>query len=64
MINFKMGFYKFYTTSSNYKPANLKFDNKSSKNLNENKPNSWDKEFNSFLKWFVGFTDAEGNFFN
>lgn len=57
-----MGFYKFYTTSSNYKPANLKFDNKSSKNLNENKPNSWDKEFNSFLKWFVGFTDGEGNF--
>ena len=45
-----MGFYKFYTTFSNYNLANLKFDNKSNKNLNQNKPNSLDKEFNSFLK--------------
>jgi hypothetical protein len=39
-------------------------DNKpnNSDNLdNENKPNYPD-EFDPFLKWFVGFTDAEGNF--
>ena len=28
----------------------------------EIKPNSSEKEYYSFLKWFVGFTDAEGNF--
>lgn len=61
-INFKTGFYKFYTTFSNYKSTDLNFYNKSSNNLNENNPNNSDDEFKSFLKWFVGFTDAEGNF--
>jgi hypothetical protein len=28
----------------------------------EIKPNSSEKEYYSFLKWFVGFTDGEGNF--
>lgn len=61
-MNFKTGFYKFYTTFSNYKPEIFKFDSKSSNSLNENKPDNSDKELNYFLKWFVGFTDGEGNF--
>lgn len=57
-LNFKTGFYKFSTTSSNYKSTDWKFYNKSSNNLNENNSNNSDDELKSFLKWFVGFTDA------
>lgn len=44
---------RFFTTFS------LKIANESSNVLKEKHSN----EFKSFLKWFVGFTDAEGNFF-
>lgn len=59
-IRFKTGFYKFFTTYSKHNSTDLY--SKSSNNLNENKPNNSDNEFEPFLKWFVGFTDAEGNF--
>lgn len=61
-INFKMGFNNFFSTSSSYESINSITNNKSSENIKENKPNSSDKEYKSFLKWFVGFTDGEGNF--
>lgn len=57
-INFKKGFYKFYSFSSIYESIDSIFKSK----IIENQPDKLDKEYNSFLKWFVGFTDAEGNF--
>jgi len=55
-----MGFYKFSTTLLNCKSVSSLPKSKSGDK--ENKPNNSDKEDKSFLKWFVGFTDAEGNF--
>jgi hypothetical protein len=56
-MSFKMGFYKFFTTLSNYESASSISKIKSGDKLIENKPNNSDKEY-SFLKWFVGFSDA------
>jgi hypothetical protein len=47
-IRFKTGFYKFFTTYSKYNSTDLY--SKSSNNLNENKPNNSDNEFEPFLK--------------
>ena len=57
-----MGFYKFYITLLNYESVSSKPNSKREYKFIENKPNSSDKEYNYFLNWFVGFTDAEGNF--
>lgn len=61
-MNFKMGFYKFSTASSGCESVSSIPNSKSGNNFKENKPNNSDKELNSFLKWFVGFSDAEANF--
>jgi len=61
-MNFKMGFYKFSTTLRSSESARSLLKSKIVDKLKENKPNNSDREYYSFLKWFVGFTDAEGNF--
>ena len=61
-MNFKMGFYKFSTTLLSSESVRSLLKSKIVDKLKENKPNYSDKEYYSFLKWFVGFTDAEGNF--
>jgi hypothetical protein len=48
-MSFKMGFYKFFTTLSNYESASSISKIKSGDKLIENKPNNSDKEY-SFLK--------------
>jgi len=55
-MNFKMGLYKFSTTSSSSESVSSTPMSKSGDK--EIKPNSSEKEYYSFLKWFVGFTDA------
>lgn len=57
-----MGFYKFSTYSANSESGSSRSNSKTEDKLKENKPNNLDKQYYSFLKWFVGFTDGEGNF--
>lgn len=59
-MNFKMGLYKFSTTSSSSESVSSTPMSKSGDK--KIKPNSSEKEYYSFLKWFVGFADAESNF--
>lgn len=53
-VNLKMGFYKFYTTLYICESIGSIFKGKSENNDN----NPFSKEYISFLKWFVGFTDV------
>jgi len=57
-VNIKMGLYRFSKNLAFFEPVSSVHISKIGLKLKEIKPNSSEKEYSSFLKWFVGFSDA------